>query len=169
MATCIGPTIGQTIHSFTESFDGLADLRVARVVDETVDALLAEAKFYRGHAVLGRSIIARIVEQTPSPGEFMDEAGDLEAGLREVIDRAESMLSLWTASKGKIDGDKRLSSGHCDMLHSSYDDALVALATLIETSKDMLAAVISHDLKAEPRSDKTFSSVRELHASILHG
>lgn len=160
-------SIGETIHFFAESFEGLADLRLVRAVDETVDVLLAEAKFYRGHAVTGRSIITKITSMLAKAGEFMDESGELESTLREVIDRCETLLSLWAAKKGTIDCDGRLAHGHCDMLHSAYDNALVALARLNETTKNTLAAVISHDLKAETWDGKVYVDVHDLHADIL--
>jgi hypothetical protein len=161
------PSLEETIQSFVESFDGLADLRLARAVDETGHVLAADAKLYRNHAVIGRAIIAKVTELPPQTGRFIDAHGDLEELLREVIGRSEGLLSLWTDKKGGIDTDARLSHGHSDLLHSTYDDALVALARLIETAKDMLASVIAHDLKAEAWDGKTYIDPSLMHADIL--
>lgn len=161
------PTLADSIASFSASVEGMADLRLVRAVDETVDALCAEAKLYRNMAVLGRAITARIASLPVEPGVYVDAEGTLEAGLDEVANRFESLLSTLTAKKGAVDQDARLHAAHCDMLHSAYDDALVALATLIEVTKDMRAATIRHDLAAESRNVPVHESVQSLKAAIL--
>ena len=161
------PTIPETIHSFAEAAEGLADLNLVRVVDATVDALLASAKFYRNHAVLGRSIIAQINDAPVVAGTYLDPDYKLTAGLAELAERHADTLSAMTIKKGAIDEDSRLSGSHCDMLHTAYDDALLFLATLIEVTKDMRAAVISYDLKAEPRGGASYASATEMHTALL--
>ena len=162
------PSLTETINSFAESFEGLVDLRVAHAVDETVDTLQAETKFYRAHAVIGRAIIARIDSLEVVPGKYLDPDGTLEDGLDEVINRGESDLTMLTAKKGCIDGDPQLSKSLCDVLHGSYDDTLVALACLTEVAKDMRAAIVARDLKAEPRGGKAYSTAAELRNAILN-
>ena len=166
-ATHHEPTLADSIASFSASVEGLADLRLVRAVDETVDALCAEAKLYRNMAVLGRAITARIASLPVAVDVYIDPEDTLEAGLDEVASRFESLLSALTARKGTVDQDSRLRTSHCDMLHSAYDDALVALATLIEVAKDMRAATIRHDLAAEPRNVPVHVSVQSLKAAIL--
>lgn len=161
------PTISETLHSFAEASEGLADLRLVREVDKTVDTLLAAAKFYRSHSVLGRGIIGRINEPPVVAGELIDPDYQITSGLAEIAERHSDALSEMTIRKGAVDRDSRLTGSHCDMLHSAYEDALLALASLIETSKDMRAAVITHDLAAEPRGGKTYTSAKEMCAAIL--
>lgn len=162
------PSLSETINSFTESFEGLVDLRVARAVDETVDALQAETKFYRGHAVIGRAIISRITNLPITSGVYLDDGGNLEDELDEVIGRSEAWLSTLTSKKGCIDTDPGLSPSLCDVLHGAYDDTLVAMACLIEVAKDLRAAIVSHDLRAEPRGGMVYVRVPDMRTAILN-
>lgn len=77
-------------------------------------------------------------------------------------------MSGLTAKKGYIDRDKGLSSAHCDMLHTAYDDALLAIALTIEVAKDMRAAIIAHDLASEPRDGRIYPTVEALRSEIRH-
>lgn len=161
------PSIFDEVGSFTTTAEGLADLGLHRQVNETVDVLLAETRFYNGMIGTGAALISRIREEKPAPEAYLDPNGDLEESLLAIADRYESYLSRMTAKKGCIDGDNRLSESHCDMLHSAYDDELVALACFIETVKDMAAAISRHDLIASPRNVAVHESVQDLRAAIL--
>jgi len=120
----------------------MPDLRLVWLVDETMDALCAEARLYRNMAVLGRAITARIalfpVEQ---PEVYVDADGTLEAKLDEVASRFESLLSTFTAKKGAVNQDSRLRAAHCDMLHSAYD-ADTAARTWTPCTSRALQAVL---------------------------
>lgn len=161
-------TIADAVVSFTDTVEGLADLGLHRAVDQTVDALAAHVKTYHGIANVGRAVVQVTRTSTVRVGEYMDPDDKLVDGLGELVPRFESALTVLTAKKGCIDTDDRLNESHCDMLHSSYDDMLVALACVIEVTKDLQAAIISHDLAAEPRDGARFASVAELKRGILH-
>lgn len=160
------PSIFETIGAFAETSEGNADLRIHRDVDSTVEALLAERKFLRGHAVTGRAITENIRNLSLVVGSYLDVEGMLVDTLTELIERDEDYLVTMTAQKGCIDGDRRLNSSHCDMLHSAYDEVLVELACLIEVTKDMRAAIIARDLAAEPRDGPVYENVVELRRAI---
>jgi hypothetical protein len=168
MLAMTDPTIFDTVNAFADAAEGFADLRLVRAVDDTVDSLCVLAKIYRAHAVTGRALVSQIKEAPVLAGTFMDPEARLEEALDEMISRSEAYLSTLTAKKDCIDRDSALTSAHCDMLHTSYDDALVALAQLIEVAKDMRAAVISHDLAAEVRDGAVYESPQALRAALLH-
>ena len=162
------PSIFDAVGSFAATAESAADLGLHRVVDETVDTLLAEAKFFNGMAGTGAVIISRIGEATPITGQYIDPDGALEDTLLEIIDRHESFLARMTAKKATIDRDNRLHESHCDMLHSAYNEELNAVAVFIETAKDMIAAMSCHDLAASPRDGAVYGSVDELRAAMLN-
>ncbi len=161
-------TIADAVVSFTDTVEGLADLGLHRAVDETVDAIAAHVKTYHGIANVGRAVIQVTRTSTVRVGEYMDPDDKLVDALGGLVPRFERGLAVLTAKKGCIDTDARLNESHCDMLHTSYDDMLVALACVIEVTKDLQAAIISHDLAAEPRDGARFSTVEELRRGILH-
>ncbi len=64
--------------------------------------------------------------------------------------------------KESIDHDEALGDDHCELLHTAYDRNISALAGLIESTKNLRAAVISHDIKAEPRTQQEFASLGDV-------
>lgn len=171
MRTATSPTrltVFDSISAFTSAAEGMADLRVAKAVDETVDSLCAIAKFYLGHASIGRAMIASIKDRKVVVGEYLDPEGAAETALDAMIQRSEGDLATLTVKKGYIDRDRDLSKAHCDMLHTAYEDALDAMANVIDVAKDMRAAIIAHDMAAEPRNGKTYSDARELFSELRH-
>ncbi len=161
-------TIADAVVSFTDTVEGLADLGLHREVDKTVDALAAHVKTYNGIVKIGRAVLQVTRSATVRIGEYMDPDDKLVDGLADLVPRFEGALAVLTAKKGCIDEDYRLTESHCDMLHTSYDDLLVSLACVVEVTKDLQAAIISHDLAAEPRDGMRYASVAELRRGILH-
>lgn len=161
-------TVAEAVHSFTDTVEGLADLGLHRKVDRTVDALTAHVKMLNGLMNIGRGVIQVVSNVVVETGQYLDPEDKLVDALSELALRLESTLTTLTAKKGCIDRDSRLNESHCDLLHSSYEDLLVAIACVIEVNKDLQAAVITHDLAAEPRNGQRFSTVAELTAGIRH-
>jgi hypothetical protein len=161
------PTLSEAVGSFATMAEGAADLGVHRLVDGTVDTLLAEAKFFKGTADLGAIVLAKVASVKPTSEMYIDPDGQLDDILESIIDRYESYLAVMSAKKADIDLDGRLHESHCDMLHSAYDELLNAIARFIDTTKDIAACMARHDVAAAPRDGKVFATVDELEADLL--
>lgn len=161
------PTLFEAVGSYAAMAEGAADLGLHRLVDDTVDSVLAEAKFFNGTAEMGVMIIGKLSAVEPTPGLYIDAEGQLEEALQSIINRYESYLARMVAKKAAIDRDRRLEASHCDMLHSAYDDQLNAIARFIDVTKDLAACMARHDVAAAPRDGKVFGTVAELKAHML--
>lgn len=155
------------IGSFANAAEG-ASLELHNQVERTVDALCAKSRLLCGLGDLGASFVSALNAVPVRTGEYIDANDTLIAGLDSVADGFESALPILTLKKGAIDKDDRLHDSHCDMLHSAYDDMLNAVARLSEIAKDLRAAIIRHDLAAEPRDGDSHGSGESLIASLRH-
>jgi hypothetical protein len=146
------PTIQETILAFSDIAGSHVDLRLLCDIEETVDALVADRRTFSGLAKLGRNVEAMLRSRPVESGVLIDETGSLEDGIRETISHAERLLSILAGKKTCIDANNRLRAHHADQLHTAYADAVDAVALLVEAMKGVMAALIMHDLSAEPRT-----------------
>lgn len=144
-------------------------LDLLRAIDGTVDALNGLVKVVDGFADLCSSITADANSAEVVEGEYLDEDDQaIDALSRTSID-LKDYLSVLVRKRGSIDHDPRLCDHHCDALHDAYEAAELAVAELIESAQIARAAIIAHDLKAEPRGGpEIFATVNALIAN-LHG
>jgi hypothetical protein len=161
------PTISQAVGSFAAVAEGAANLGLHRMVDDTVDSVLTEAKFFNGLAVTGSLVIEKISEVKPLTGVYIDPNGELEDALTAIAERYESYLARMTSKKSAIDRDGRLHESHCDMLHSAYDELLGDIARFIDVTHSILACIARHDIAASPRDTRVFATVHELRTELL--
>lgn len=160
------PSLYEAVTSFVDAAESVADLRLLKAVDETVDALGAARRFYVAHNTAGRALTAKLRGMEVVSGRYLDPEDKLIDMLSEGIDRSESELATMVAKKAAVDDDGRLGDHHCDMLHGAFDDAITALGLMIDVIHEMRAAVIAHDLAAEPRDVPAYANVLELKRAI---
>ena len=156
----------EDLTAFSASVEGTS-LYLLRAINRTVEALHAQEKLADATAencgVLSKRIAAREVYE----GRYLDADDVIINGIETAYKSLEEKLPSMVLQKTSIDKDGNLTEDHCELLHSAYDLCICAVAGLIEASKTLRAAVISHDLRAEPRNIKLFDSAEEL-VSDLH-
>jgi len=143
---------GERIVGIAQSTEA-ASIGLIAAIDGTVDAMLGIAQIMGG--------IAKVV------GAGRDEIESLSIAEEEYIDpddvaidtiaRSETQLDAFlrklVLKRAAIDKDCRLKDHHCEALHEAYESAMNEVAELIELLADFRAAIIAHDLSAEPRTD----------------
>jgi hypothetical protein len=148
---------------FVQTLEGTTSLALLRRIDETVDALIAQGKAFSGFTRWATMLTEGIATMEVTPGDFIDPDDAIVRDLKAVYDSIENQIPKLLQGKAAIDRDARLNADHCDLLHSAYDDAISASGAIVEAMKDVRAAVIRHDLAAEPRhGGVTYESVKDL-------
>lgn len=162
-----GANFRDAVSSFADTAESMTDLRVLRAIDDTIEAMVAECRFYRGHAGIGRALIDAVSKAPVIAGNCVDPEGQLNDVLAKLVSHNESNVERMRRKKSEIDVDGRLRTHHCDQLHASYDDAIAALNDDTEVVRDLAAALVSHDLAAETREGRCYESVAKLHKAIV--
>jgi hypothetical protein len=158
--------IKDELQSTSEMFEGAADLRLLRMIDDTCDSLAAMTKLFRGVADCALKGVARIASTEVKTGIYLDPNDDVIDSLNSSAARLRQGIPGFEEKKASIDLDPQLAAHHRDMLHSSYDDALKSIARLVESAEQMVAAIIRHDLAAEPRDGRIYTDAKELIDSL---
>ena len=135
-------------------------------IDGTVDAMHGIAQVTRGFA----KIMAALCEQAESAphveGDYLDPDDVAINGLSSTASTLKDILPVMIKKRAAIDCDCRLKDHHCEALHAAYEDAMSATVELIDIVDATRAAIIRHDLAAEPRSAEAFSTVDALIADL---
>ena len=150
------------LNAFASSVEGTS-LYVLRAIDQTVDAV---EKLARAVSTVANDLAKRISGRTVKKERFIDPddvgINALESGYKAL----EAYLPTALTKKRAIDGDSHLNSDHCELLHVAYDRNIQAIAQLIESLKELRAAVISHHLAAELAPSEGFNTVGGLVNSL---
>lgn len=165
MEPCVDNALRDTLSAFAPSVGGTS-LYLLRMVEDTVDGLQAEERLAEATAATARRLTERVAECAVIEGEFLDPADEALRTIECAYKAVEEHLPGFMVAKNSIDSDPELDAQNKELLHACYDRMISALAELVESSKDLCAAVIRHDLAAEPRNGKAFKSVDELVESL---
>jgi hypothetical protein len=160
-------SIQKTISALSDTAEVMVDLRVLRDIEETVDELVKTQRGIAGVTQLARDTEADIKAEDVKVGVFIDENGKLEEGMRTAIAQSERILISFAGKKAAIDKDRNLREHHREDLLDAFNGTVDALALMIESMKDVVAALITHDLAAEPRNGTTYPDIRDLHADLV--
>lgn len=153
------------IARFTES----VSLELLRAIDGTVDALGGLTKVVDGFVDLCSTITAEANNAEIVDGEYLDADDQAIDALGRTATDLKDFLAVLVRKRATIDSDPRLCDHHCEALHDAYEAAEAAVAELIEVAQIARSAIITHDLKAEPRGGpEVFATVNALIAN-LHG
>jgi hypothetical protein len=101
-----------------------------------------------------------ISTREPTVGVLLDPDDKAINGLEAAYRPLEEILPKMQLKKAAIDDDGNLNDGHCELLHAAYDRCMSALAAMIESAKNLRAAITTHDLAAEPRSQQSFENLK---------
>ena len=149
------------------AMEATVDLTVTRQVDQTVDAMVAECRALRPVARLARLLEAAIGDLKPKKDGYIDPDDQAIDAIKRAYQLLEARIPQLVVKEQAIDRDGRLNENHCELLHSAYQDLIAACSEFVEAAKDLRAAVIRHDLAAEPRdSVPVFSSLRDLLSNL---
>lgn len=139
-----------------------ASLNLIHAVDGTVDALIGLTSIMTGFNRMISSICEEVVAATPAEGAYLDPADESIDALEHAANSLKDQLTRLVRKRASIDRDQRLQDHHCESLHDAYQQAIEAVAELAETCVQMRAAIIRHDLAAEPRTGPAFDSAAAL-------
>lgn len=135
-------------------------------IDGTIATMEGLESIMTGFGRLLSSFIDEVKSKEVLPGEYLDAddiAIDALAKAEEVL---KNLLTKMVRRQSSIDKDNRLKDHHCEALHESYERATGAVAEMIELATCARSAIISHDLKAEPRDMSTCVAVDALINSL---
>lgn len=153
------------LNAFASMAEGTS-LYLIRQIDQTVDALSADTKAAQAVTAASGVLSAELNARTPETGGYLDPDDIVLDGLKRSYESIEALLAKMLVKKSSIDRDGRLQEHHCDLLHVSYEDAISANASMVESVKDLCASIIKHDLIAEPRDTEEFSECSDLTAAL---
>lgn len=136
-------------------------------IDGTVDAMLGISKVMSGFAGLFANVADEINSKDIAVAQYID-SGDVAIDLLErTSGYLKAFLTKLVLKRKAIDCDGRLADHHCESLHDAYEQAMVEVAELVEVLQIIRAAIIAHDLKAEPReTTESFATVDALIADL---
>lgn len=135
-------------------------------IDGTIGTMEGLEAVMNGFGRMLASFTDEVKGKEALPGEYLDAddvAIDALAKAEEVL---KNLLTKMVRGQSNIDKDCRLKDHHCEALHEAYERATGAVAELIELATCARAAIISHDLKAEPRDLATCEAVDALINSL---
>jgi len=136
-------------------------------VDGTVAALQRKDALASGLARIVANATDEIATMPVVPGQYLDEDDVAVDALASAAERLKTKLARLVLQRTGIDQDRLLKDHHCDALHDAYESASGEIAELIELMQQARAAIIAHDMRAEPAEEmKTFATVDELTASL---
>lgn len=159
MRTAVHPDdLSDRLSAFGTSVEGTS-LYLLRAIETTVDNLEAGERLARAVSENANLLIAMIREKKPVVGRLLDPEDKVINELETAYRGLEEHLPKMLLKKGCIDGDTQLDQDQCELLHTAYDRHIEAFAQLIESAKNLRAAIITHDLAAEPRSQQSFESL----------
>jgi hypothetical protein len=153
--------LSDRLSAFGVSVEGTS-LYLLRAIESTVDNLEASERLARATAE-NANLLARVISQKePVIGQMLDPDDKVINELESAYRGLEQHLPKMLLKKEFIDKDNQLAADHCELLHAAYDTHISAFAGLIESSKMLRAAVISHDLAAEPRTQQSFEAIGDV-------
>lgn len=142
-------------------------LELLRKVDGTVETMEGLAKIADGVSILTAAAITSISSAEVVSGEYLDPDDKAIDTMERTSCELKDYLQQLVLKRATIDTDPLLCDHHCEALHDAYESAMNAVAELAELLQQFRAAIISHDLKAEPRDDcESFQTVQDLIADL---
>lgn len=141
-------------------------LYLLRAFESTIDNLGTSTRGAISTTETALQLAAKVRKAKVEVGVLFDPddvaISSIETGYRGL----EEHLPVITVKKAAAETDGSLRPEQCDALCACFDEYVEAVARLIEAAKDLRAAIISHDLAAEPRPDESFDSPDQLILSL---
>ncbi len=143
-----------------------ASIGLLAAIDGTVDAMTGIAQVMAGLAKIMSKSCEEIVAKTVVESGYIDPDDVAIDILARTSDQLKDFLTILVRRRASIDCDCRLKEHHCEALHDAYGSAMEEVAELIEVIQVTRSAIITHDLKAEPRNSEAFATVEALIADL---
>lgn len=144
-----------------------ASIGLLNAIGGTVDTMTGIAKVMSGFASMIVDTADEIRGTETAEGMYLDPDDTSINAIERSEGHLKDFLTKLVRKRSAIDKDRRLGDHHCESLHDAYDEATSAVAELIEELRTLRAAIISHDLKAEPREGSAvFDTVDQLIADL---
>ena len=138
-------------------------LDLLRAIDGTVDAMNGVAKVTTGLVVFLTSVTHEVSSAEVFESEYLDADDQAIDTMERSAGELKDHLAQLVRRRATIDCDPKLHDHHCEALRDAYQAAIDGVAELIETLEKARSAVITHDLKAEPRGGpEVFATVSDL-------
>jgi hypothetical protein len=153
------------LSAFAASVEGTS-LYLLRAIDQTVENLQISENLARATSDAAAFLTRKISARKAAPEIFIDPEDVAINGLESGYKSLEEFLPSLLLKKTSIDKDRNLKDDHSQLLHVAYERCIKALAELIESAKELRAAVIRHDLAAESKTREGFESVDDLIDSL---
>jgi hypothetical protein len=142
-------------------------LELLCAIEDTVSGLIGAAKIASGLSMLLSGLIDDLASGSVSPGGYIDPKDATIDMMARTSAQLENCLAALTHKHAAVSGDDRLHDHHCEALHDAFETAIIEIAELAEYVEKARAALIAHDLRAEPRdSGEGFPTVAELIADL---
>ncbi|MEF8755968.1 MAG: hypothetical protein V5B60_18880 [Accumulibacter sp.] len=142
-------------------------INLLAAIDETLGALHGMASVMSGIFQMLDKSAEEIASMPVIVGRYIDEDDAVITSMDRAILELKTLLYRLVLRHSLVDRDGRLKDHHCESLHDAYERVESEVAGLIEVLHNTRAAVIAHDLRAEPREGmETFATVEELVASL---
>lgn len=157
---------GAKISAIARSTESVS-LDLLRSIDGTVGALDGLEKVIDGLSALCANVATDAQAADVVEGEYLDADDKAIDALARTASGLKDFLAVLVRKRASIDEDPRLCDHHCEALHDAYERTEVSVAELIEAADVARAAIIEHDLQAEPRGGpEVFATVNELIANL---
>ena len=158
----------EKLAALAPSLEG-SSLYVLRTIDRAVDAMQAAERYIQAFAGILQLQAKEIRDAPVVVGECIDPGDALVDKLEISYQLFEDTLPKLLLIKSRIEKDRTVAEDQRELVILGYDRTLEAMAAYVEAAKDLRAAVISHDLAAEPAPLETFDSpdalLRSLHVT----
>jgi hypothetical protein len=136
-------------------------------IDATVDDLVARAHRFHDMTAVFVEFAAGVCALSVESGVYVDSDFRITTMLEEAESVLKAYLPRMTIKRAAIDQDTRLSADHRESLHDAYEEAMTKAAFLHDAIQSARAAIIRHDMAAEPRDSlPVFDSVESLVADL---
>lgn len=143
---------GDRIAGIAQSTEAVSTGLLA-AIDGTVDAMQGIVKIMSGLAAMIANAAEEIEAKNVKEGEYIDPDDVAIDAMGRATDQLKTFLMKLVLKRQTIDKDCRLKDHHCESLHDAYEEAMDEVASLVDVLDVTRSAVISHDMKAEPRGD----------------
>lgn len=147
-------TTHSTALALTKMAEGASSLVLLRLIDEAVTTCSSAVDVFNAFTKSTVEVTESIKTAECAEGMYIDEddkcilaLDDLRASLIRALSTSQAMRS--GVARGKDRG--RLKDHHCDLLNGTLDDLITAVESAIDAADEFQAAIISYDLRAEPR------------------
>lgn len=157
---------GEMIAGIAQSTEA-ASISLLSAIDGTVNAMQGISSIMHGFSKVLSSTADDIKGLEIVESKYIDPDGIAVDAMASASSSLQNFLTKLVLKRSAIDKDARLKGHHCDALHDAYEETMNEVAELVDVLLQARAAVITHDLAAEPRdAAPAFRTVEELIDSL---